>query len=336
VNKQDTVFVTGGSGFVGSHVVQRLIRDGYNVRMLVRRRPAPASHPSLEVVVGDLTKPATYDAALPGVRAIVHAALTDSFSQDVEATAELRNRCAQAGVQKFLHLSTISVYGNPKEGTVTEETPPVPVRDRYAQTKLAIEEILGERSQVSEVAVLRLGCVYGPGGGWWTDGLLSLMGRGRLIKVNDGNGTANLIHVSDIGAIVMLLLTRSGAPFEIFNVTDGTPVSWSRYFSELEKILGHSATVSMDAAAARVYGKKWLEPSLPLRVLRKLQGTRFVHPLDDRSIDGFVSRAVYSNSKASRVLGFRPVHTMESGMQTVKLANEPKATKRGPVPSQGA
>lgn len=326
MNSQGTVFVTGGSGFVGGHIVRRLIEDGYRVRMLVRRGPASASHPSVEVIVGDLTEPATYDSALRGAAAVVHAALTDNLSQDVDATAALRDRSAQAGVRKFLHLSTISVYGNPPDGTVTEDTPPVPVDDPYARTKLAIEEVLRERSGISEIVILRLGCVYGPGGGWWTDGLLNLMARGRLIKVNDGNGTANLIHVADIGAVVMLLLTRSTAPAEIFNVTDGMPVSWSRYFSELEKLLGRSATVSMDAADARAYGKKWLRPSLPRRIVRKLQGARFVHPLDDRSVAGFISRAVYSNSKASRILGFRPAHTLESGIQTVKLFRESPGT----------
>jgi len=317
MSSPDTVFITGGSGYVGSHVVQRLIENGYRVRMLVRRDPGPV--PAVEAVVGDLTNPATYDAALYGAAAVIHGALTDNLSHDLEATAQLRNRSAQAGVRKFIHLSTISVYGNPLEGTVTEDTPPIPVADDYARTKLAIEEMLRAPAGIPEVVILRLGCVYGMGGGWWTAGLLSLMERGRLIKVNGGSGTANLIHVSDIGAMIPLLMARSGAPVETFNVTDGMPVSWSRYFSELEKLLGRSATVSMDAADALAYGKKWLQPSLPRRVLRKRQGAKFVHPLDERGIAGFVSQAVYSNRKAAELLAFHPTHTLESGMQTVKL-----------------
>jgi nucleoside-diphosphate-sugar epimerase len=316
MNTPDTVFVTGGSGFVGGHIVRRLIEHGYRIRMLVRRAPASESHPSVEVVVGDLTKPATYDPALPGSVAVIHAALTDSLSNDVEATAALRDRSAKAGVRKFLHLSTISVYGNPPDGTITEDTLPMLVDDPYARTKLAIEDMLREPSAIPEVVILRLGCVYGPGGGWWTEGLLNLMRRGRLIQVDGGSGIANLIHVSDIGTIILHLLTFPNASFEIFNVTDGMPVTWSRYFSELEKVLGRSATVSMDRDAARAYGIKWLQPSLPRRVLRKFEGSKFIHPLDDRSIATYVSRAVYSNRKASQLLGFRPAHALEHGIET--------------------
>ncbi|HUI80060.1 MAG TPA: NAD(P)-dependent oxidoreductase [Bryobacteraceae bacterium] len=317
MSSRETVFVTGGSGFVGSHVVRRLADDGYRVRMLVRRPGSAAPHPSVEFVTGDLTQAPSYQSALAGAAAVIHAALTDNLAHDVEATVELRNRSAQAGVRKFLHLSTISVYGNPLEGTITEDMPPIQVNDPYALTKLAIEERLKADSSMAETVILRLGCVYGPGGGWWTDGLLNLMKRGRLILVNHGAGTANLIHVLDIAAMVPLLLARSNPPCEVFNVTDGTPVNWSVYFRELERLLGRSATVSMSEAEARAYGKNWLHPSLPRRVIRKLQGARFIHPLDDRGIAGFVSRAGYSNQKACQLLGFRPVYTLESGMRTI-------------------
>ena len=318
MRKHEVIFVTGGAGFVGRHIVERLIADGYAVRALVRRPPEAPLPPSVEVIIGDFTKPSSYEPALPGAAAVIHSALTEDYSQDAEAAVELRNRAAHAGARKFVHLSTISVYGNPLEGTITEDTPPVPVDDPYARGKLAIEERLREPSGMAEVVVLRLGCVYGPGGGWWTTGLLNLMKQGRLIKVNNGNGTANLIHVADIAATIPVVLDRSNAPFEIFNLTDGMPVSWSRYFSELEKLLGRNATASMDEAEAHAYGRKWLQPTLTGRVLRKLRGAKFIHPLDDRGVAGFVSRAVYSNQRASRLLGFQPAYTLERGMESVR------------------
>jgi nucleoside-diphosphate-sugar epimerase len=314
-----TVFVTGGSGFVGKHVVRRLVENGYHVRMLRRRAPDAGVPASVEVVTGNLTDPPSYAAALAGASAVIHAALTDDLSRDVEATVALRDCSAQAGIRKFVHLSTISVYGNPLEGIITEETPPLPVKDSYAETKLAIEQRLREPAAIEDAVILRLGCVYGPGGGWWTDGLLNLMRQGRLIQVDGGRGIANLIHVLDIAALIPTLLS-SNAAVGVFNLTDGRPVTWSRYFAELEKLLGRSATVSMSEAEARAYGKKWLQPSLPRRVLRRLQGRNFIHPLDDRGIAGFVSRAVYSNEKAVRSLGFRPAFDLEPDTLSSKPA----------------
>lgn len=313
------VFVTGGSGFVGRHIVQLLQERGFKIRLLARRAPARALDPSVEVVIGDLTQPETYGAALRGASAVVHGALTDSFSNDVPATLTLQKLSAQAGVRKFIHLSSIAVSGTRPEGTITEETPPISASDAYSQAKLAIEQGLQANSEVPELLILRLGCVYGPGGGWWSNSLLNMMERGKLILVNGGAGTANLIHVADVAATVLTLLERGNSALDVFQLTDGMPVPWSSYFSELEGILGRTATVSMTVEEARRYGGKWLRPSLPRRAIRKLMRGEVIYPLDDGAIQGYASRAIYSNKKASTVLGFRPMYDLKSGMESVRL-----------------
>ena len=238
MNHSGPVFITGGSGFVGRHIVQLLAKQGYQVRLLARRVPERPLDPSVEVVLGDLTQPESYADRLSGVSAVVHAALTGTFSEDVQATLSLEQLSARAGVGKFIHLSSIVVNGIQPDGIFTEETPPAPASDAYSRAKLAIEEGLLKKRAVPELLILRLGCVYGPGGGWWSNSLLDLMERGKVILVNDGSGTANLIHVLDAAAVVLSLLDRSTAPVEIFHITDGMPVSWKMYFCELEGILG--------------------------------------------------------------------------------------------------
>jgi nucleoside-diphosphate-sugar epimerase len=312
-----TVFVTGGSGFIGRRIVRKLREHGYHVRVLARRAPEGLESSS-DVILGDLTRPESFAAALAGVSTVVHAALTDGLRQDLEATSQLHRLSAKAGVRQFLHLSTISIYGTPAAGTITEETPPIQSADAYSSTKLAIEEALRKPPACPEVAILRLGCVYGPGGGWWTHGLLNLMSRGKLILVDGGSGYANLIHVEDIGEIILLLLARSNPSFEIYNVTDGEPVPWIRYYSEIERIFGQPATVSMSSTEAREHGRKWLRPSLVRRAVRKAARMPIIYPLDDKAIAGFASQAVYSNEKACRILGFLPKYDFESGIQTIR------------------
>ncbi len=330
--------VTGASGFVGRHIVDRLSSAGVHVKALVRRVPQPGFDESVEIVIGDLGRPESYAPALDGVSAVVHAALTDNLSDEPRVTSTLFQHSAQAGVRKFVHLSSIAIYGNPPSEIVTEETTPVPSSDAYSRTKLAIEEALQSTSTGLEIAILRLGCVYGPGGGWWTEGLLNQMRHGNMILVNEGAGIANLVHVSDVARIVGAILGRSGTPWEVFNVTDGSPVAWSRYFAELEKILGRKATVPMSARAAQEFSRKWLRPSLARRVIRKISGTPVIYPMDERGIQNFASRAVYSNQKACTVLHFVPEHTLETpSFHPTRLKSEKRTDdllKTGSVPAE--
>ena len=314
-----SIFLTGGSGFVGRHIVELFTKRGFKIRMLARRVPERPIDASVEVVIGDLTQPETYREALRGTSAVVHAGLTDNFNADVAATLALQNLSAAAGVGKFIHLSSIVVSGTRPEGTITEETPPEPAADAYSRAKLAIEQGLLANSRAGELLILRLGCVYGPGGGWWSNSLLNMMERGKLILVNGGTGTANLIHVDDVAGVIGTLLQPSNSQIGIFNLTDGTPVPWRTYFSGLESILGRTATVSMTATEALEYGKKWLRPSLPRRAFRKLLGSERIYPLDARAIQSFASRAIYCNDKVCTVLGFKPMYDLQRGMETVRL-----------------
>ena len=300
MRRSNSVFVTGGSTFVGRNIVELLQEQDY------------------KVLTGDLSRPETYTSALNGVSAVVHAAVTEDLSNEPQATSDLLNFSGQAGIGRFIHLSSIAIYGIPPSGTITEETPPLASADAYSSTKLAIEEALLSRPSPPEVVILRLGCVYGRGGGWWTEGLLSQMERGNVVLLNDGSGIANLIHVTDIAELVLMLLRQSNLPAGVFNVTDGMPVTWSRYFSELERLLGRTATVRMNMQEARDHSRKWLRPSLLRRVLRKASGARPIHPLDDRAIETFASQAVYSNDKAATLLTFRPAYDFQSGMRAVR------------------
>jgi nucleoside-diphosphate-sugar epimerase len=317
---RESVFVTGGAGFVGRQLVERLTEHGYRVRALVRRAPEKAFDPHVEMVIGDLNEPATYATRLANVAAVVHAALTDDFSQEPRATTMLRDLSAESGVRKFIHLSSIAVYGSPAEGTITEETPLLPGLDPYARIKAAIEVALRANSAIAETVILRLACVYGPGGGWWSGGLLDLMSRGNLIMINDGEGIANLIHVADVVSLISLLLARSNAPFEIFNVTDGRPITWRRYFLALEKMVGRKATLAMSAEQARRYGRKWLRPSILRRAIRNLSGDRIIYPLDDQAIESFASRAVYSSERLSTTLSFQASYDLQAGLATIRAA----------------
>lgn len=312
------ILVTGASGFAGRHIVHTLCESGRTVRAMVRRPPQPALHPAAHMVTGDLSALSSYAPLLEGASAVVHAALTDNLGDEPKITTTLLETSARAGVRKFVHLSSIAVYGAPASGTITEETQPLPSADTYSRTKLEIEKALQRTTASIDIAVLRLGCVYGPGNGWWTGGLLNQMQHGKLILVNNGSGTANLVHASDVAAAVVLAIDHAGTRFDVFNITDGRPVAWSRYYAELEKIAGHAATVSMTEAQAHRHYEEWRRPSFVRRCIRKLTGGPIVYPLDQRGIENMASTAVYSNRKAASDLHFMPEYDLDEGMRTVR------------------
>ena len=164
------VALTGATGFIGRHLLQRLPQRGYRVRVLLRHStvlpPGCAS-----AVIGDLARPLNMAAALEGAEAVIHSAgLThamsglpeeDHRSLNTEATVMLARAAQRAGVKRFIFLSSISAQSGPHaEQVLTEDLEPHP-SDSYGRSKLAAEQGLA-RLDLDWVA-LRLALVYGPG-----------------------------------------------------------------------------------------------------------------------------------------------------------------------------
>jgi nucleoside-diphosphate-sugar epimerase len=164
------VALTGATGFIGRHLLQRLPRCGYHLRVLLRHSTVlPAGCAS--AVIGDLARPLNMAAALEGAEAVIHSAgLTlamsglpeeDHRSLNTEATVMLARAAQRAGVKRFIFLSSISAQSGPHADRVlTEDLEPHP-SDTYGRSKLAAEQGLA-RLDLDWVA-LRLALVYGPG-----------------------------------------------------------------------------------------------------------------------------------------------------------------------------
>ncbi len=253
------VFVTGASGFVGRALLPALAAAGSPVVALTRDRTrlgALAAH--VDVVIGGLMDAAAIALALRACDVVVHCAKSDSRDHragetaDVSLTRTLIDAAVQAGVRRFVHLSTTSVYPVVADGVIDESWPYAETGDVYARTKIRVEtDVVARRTDI-DVVVLQPANIYGPGG-WWGAGLPSLMRRGRVILVDDGRGTANLVHRDDVARAIVLALSAPVASGSRFLVTDGAPRPWRDYYVGLERLLGRTATVAMPADAASRY-----------------------------------------------------------------------------------
>ncbi len=172
------VCVTGGTGFIGGALVDRLLRDGASVRVLARPSPRAdaLAKRGAEVVQGDLSSAQALDEAVRGAEVVFHAAaMVEGYGSRKEfeetnlgGTQQVFEACIRQGVPHVVYLSSIAVYGLVQSGErIDEHTPPdksSEKRDSYAQSKIEAEEYaitIGSKTRLA-VTILRPGVVYGP------------------------------------------------------------------------------------------------------------------------------------------------------------------------------
>lgn len=258
--------VTGGAGFIGSHLVDRLIADGRQVRVLdsfvVGRRANLQQHkdsPRLQVLEGDVADSAAVGAASVGVERIFHlAARADIvpsiqepdayFRANVDGTFVVLEAARRNAVQRFIYVASSSCYGIPATYP-TPETAPPDTRYPYALTKYLGEQLVLHWAQVYRLPALSLRFfnVYGPRartsgtyGAVFGVFLAQLLAGKPLTVVGNGKQTRDFTFVTDV---VDALITAAGSDRtgEVYNVGSGQPVS----VNELIRQLGSPPTVQV-------------------------------------------------------------------------------------------
>lgn len=234
------VLVTGGAGYVGSHVVRKLLARGERVRVVDRflygshGLAGVLKDERLELVQGDVRDPEAMQEAVADVdRVIALAALVGDAACDLdaeetrginlEATEVLADACARAGVPRIVFASTCSVYGANADALLREDSWLNPVSS-YARTRLASERLLRARANELSVVVLRLATVFGWSWRMRLDLLVNTFAAHawfrRKIGVFGGSQWRPNLHVQDAAEAFILasvapeLLVRG----QVFNV----------------------------------------------------------------------------------------------------------------------
>ena len=255
------VLVTGGAGFIGSHVVEELIVKGYEVRVLDnlstgRLENLKHVEETVEVIIGDVRDYGKVLEAVNGVDAVIHEAALASVTRsiedpltvnqvNVEGTLNLLKACVELGVKKLIYASSSSIYGDTPTLPKHEDMKPNPLSP-YAVSKYAGEGFCRVFHKVYglEAVALRYFNVYGPRqqygpySGVITIFINRLLNEQPPIIFGDGEQTRDFTYVKDVAEATVKALEAKQVGGEAINIASNSPISINNLASLLIELMG--------------------------------------------------------------------------------------------------
>ncbi len=242
------VFVTGASGFVGRALLSTLAECGHETTALLLPGESDAGIGSSVVVRGDITDPATLRGAMDGHDAVIHLAGVVGYGQrwepctqvNVHGTRNVAREAVRAGATRFIHMSSVSVYGRIPEVLLTEDAPMLETGEPYGDTKIEAEQVLREVGAHGALnwTILRPTVIYGPGDDKFLPKLAENLRSGRARVIGRGTGTVDLVHVDDVVRFIEQLLSEPRATGAVLNLADPDTCSWKELLGAVASELG--------------------------------------------------------------------------------------------------
>lgn len=323
------IFVTGATGFIGAHFVERALAEGHQVIGLYRSN-GPRHRACIERLRslgaslrhGDILRSDSFAQALAGCDGVCHfaAAFRESGADEayfarmnVEGTANVARAAALRGVKRFIHCGTAGIYGQRVVGTINETTPIRPWNS-YERSKVAADEQVRAIAAASgmEYVILRPTAVYGP-----RDERLSKLFRsvakGRFPLFGRGDGRRHMIYVTDLADAFLRACTAASAANRELIVAGPKAVP-------LREML-HTI--------ARVANRPGFGPRLPLKPMLALAAViedtckvlKLKPPIYRRRMDFYLNDAAFDSQLAQAVLGWQPKVDLAEGFAATLRAS---------------
>lgn len=317
------IFVTGASGFVGTRLCEHLrLGLGVPVRALVHR-------PEHAVRLARLDVEIVRELVVDGCDAIVHLAYVTEGTARARrrGTAELARRVAEAaaGRRRFVHVSTVAVWGFDAHGVLDESVPIRRIGHPYVDGKIDAEEAV--RATTADHVVLRPTNVWGPWGPAFTVGPVTALRAGRVALVGDGAGPANLVYVDNL---VHAILRAIESPPGTFVINDGDEPTWRGFYEAHARLGGwevrtaarsevpsNSLLLGLKGAAAHPAARAVARRLLPERARDRARavvaGAPDFPPPELAALQ--TSTVRYPTDRAREVLGYDPPVSFERGLE---------------------
>ena len=305
--------ITGATGLLGSHLAEQLVERGEHVRALVRPTSDTAFLRTLgvELIEGDLSKPETLPRAVEGADVVYHCAARVGdwgpwqlfYREIVEATGNLLNACKSGGVGRVLHVSSIIVYGHPKERAdlFTEDEPLGQnpwVWDYYCQAKVEAEKLC--RAYPGGVTIVRPSWIFGPRDRTTFPRVLKSLLARRVPIIGRGDNRLNIIYASDVAEDAILAANHAGASGRAYNLSSPGEMTQREFLLHLTTELGLPPIRGQLPYRLAFWGGFLAETiGRAIRLRRPPHFTRYAVALIGRSVR-------YSIERARSELGWSP------------------------------
>jgi nucleoside-diphosphate-sugar epimerase len=318
--KGKVVLVTGATGYIGSHLVRQLLREGAQVRALVRNPVKASALEKLgaEIHTADFSRPVSLPDVVNGCRVVFHAAgAVNEFrpysyyrAVNVEGTRALAKAAAEARVERFIHTSSVVVYGAHAGKDVNESSPYRKSGFPYADTKLEGEKVV--RRMVEErglpAVIVQPSEVYGPEDPSWIIRPLGMINKGKMVLVSRGSGLIQPIYIDDVVRGI-LRAAGKGIIGQSYIICGSEAVTLREFFDYHRRILGKAQLPSVPAWLALTLATlaEWASRILRTPPIFTRQEARLT-----------TMHAAFDGGKARRELGFEPQVTLPEGMRRVE------------------
>lgn len=314
----DNILVTGGTGFLGRQLVDRLSLDGRSVRILTRAGVATDAVPDREGITAvrdDYRDPAAVERAMDGADVVYHLAKgtarnrRETLENEVEPTRRLAAAAVRQGVRRFVYVGSIDGYASARAGdTISQATPLDPRIDRrnlYARTTAACERVLlaMARDQGLPLVILRPGIVIGAGSSPIHYGVGCFADWDRLTYWGAGTHPLPFVLVEDVVEALVRALTVADIEGQSFLITDAPLLSARDYVAAMQMRANRAVQ-----AAPRAIWRYWIAD-----LVRELVKAAIRHPNRRRpSLHDWqcrAHRATYDSRGSVEALGWHPAGT---------------------------
>jgi nucleoside-diphosphate-sugar epimerase len=315
---KDSILLTGGKGFLGSHLVSHLSKNGYTVRIFAshRNQDGKINDTNGDVFYGDIRDPEAVEKAVKGVDRIIHLVSNfrrggsdknEAYAINVEGTENVLNSALKYKIRHLIHCSTIGVHGNVKEIPANEKTAFNP-GDLYQETKLIAEKKVWKFYKQNRLptTVIRPISMFGPGDMRMLK-LFSMIKKGRFIIVGDGKPFFQPAYIDDVVQGFMKCLENEKAIGEAFIIGGDEYLT----LNELCRLIANEFNVTPP------HIKIPLAPVLGLAAICEMlcSPLKIEPPLHRRRVSFFQNNRAFSIEKAKDILDFQPQVSLIEGIQ---------------------
>lgn len=315
---REKILVTGGTGFTGGHLCQRLAQEGCDVRAIARD-PARAKQLAawgVEVVPGDVRDRPSLERALAGVTRVYHiaalfrdgkATYEDMWQVNTQGTRNMLDAAVAAGVERFVHCSTIGVHGDVEDPPADEHSPYNP-GDAYQETKLEGELIAQEYMEAGRIpiSIFRPAGIYGPRDLRFLK-LIKSIKNGRFVMIGSGEINYHMVYVDDLVDGILKCGRHENAVGEIYILAGDEVVTLNQLVAIIADLVGNRPP-RLKIPFQPVYLAGHL-----CEIVCKPLGIE--PPLFRRRVDFFRKTRHFDISKAKSELGYAPSVDLKTGLK---------------------